>query len=73
LSDAVWGIAEYTKPDMPVHYCVDGRTVCTKKGKHRLLRLPLRHWNPENPRTCPKCKEIYELMMIEKEGMKAEV
>jgi hypothetical protein len=75
LSDAgVWGIAEYTKPDMPIHYCVNGRTVCTKKGIQRLLRLPLTRWNPDNPRTCPKCKAIYDLMMIEKEGMtKAEV
>lgn len=68
MTDGVWGIAEYTKPNMPVHYCVDGRTVCAKKGKHRLLRLPLHHWNPDNPRTCPKCREIFLLKQIEKEG-----
>jgi hypothetical protein len=64
----VWGIAGYIKPEMPVHYCVDDHTVCTEKGNHRLLRLPLKSWNPENPRTCLRCKEIYSLLLIEREG-----
>ena len=61
----IWGIAGYVKPEIPVHYCMDNHTVCTDKGKHRLLRLPLKSWNPENPRTCPKCKVLFELKMIE--------
>lgn len=39
------------------------------KGKHRLIRLQLNHWNPDNPRTCPKCKEKYLLLMEQRAGL----
>lgn len=37
-------------------------SVCKRKGRHTLLRLALNHWNPENPRTCESCREIFNRM-----------
>lgn len=67
--DGVWGIAGYVKPDMPVHYCVDGRTICTDRHQtHRRLRLPLPHWNIDSPRTCPRCRELVLVMREAEQG-----
>jgi hypothetical protein len=39
------------------------------KGKHRLLRLHLRHWNPDNAGTCPGCKKLYLLLVEQRAGL----
>lgn len=37
-------------------------------GKYRMIRLQLPHWNPANPRTCPKCRKAFDALMIEQQG-----
>ncbi|MFA5348674.1 MAG: hypothetical protein WC294_11095 [Methanoregula sp.] len=39
------------------------------RGVYRRLRLQLTHWNITNPRTDPKCKEIYLTLREECEGV----
>lgn len=39
------------------------------RGEYRMMRLQLRHWNPENPRTCPDCKAIAETLEEQRDGM----
>lgn len=60
----VYGLVGYCIPanrtkEPPIHYCEDGITLCKDDhGRHRSLRFAIPHWNPDNPRTCPKCKQI---------------
>ena len=46
--------------------CVDTYQV-VREGIAREVRS-----HPYQNRTCPKCKEIFELMLIEQEGVKTE-
>lgn len=44
-----------------------------KHGKHRLIRLHLKHWDINNPRTCPDCKEDYLLLLEQRAGLPGKV
>jgi hypothetical protein len=43
-----------------VHYFshIDGMAACRGTGRRRSkCTIPLPHWNPDNPMTCPVCKK----------------
>jgi len=40
-----------------------------ENGKYRQMRLRLPKWNPDNPRTCPKCKRYFEMLQEQKSGL----
>jgi hypothetical protein len=40
-----------------------------KQGKYRRMRLQLTHWNPDNPKTDEKSREVYETLKEECEGV----